>query len=68
MGEMVCGSDLAVRRPVFKRTTWWRLLQTGVIPSRKVGGKRLVNLADVDAYLRGEQAGTPTSTPSEVTR
>lgn len=59
MGEMVCGSDLAVRRPVFKRTTWWKLLQSGVIPSRKVGGKRLVDLAAVDAYLRGETTSSP---------
>jgi excisionase family DNA binding protein len=36
--------------------TVWRWMKNGTLPYRKLGGRRLIDRADVDALMDGERA------------
>lgn len=47
-------SELASYFPVFGETTWRKFISSGQLPSRKVGGARIVRTVDVERVLSGE--------------
>lgn len=42
---------------LFGRTYWLTLITQGVIPSRKIGGARVVKASDLTAFLDGRPTG-----------
>lgn len=43
-----------------------RLVNTGEVPSVRVGIRYLINLDNLERYMRGELAGQPAATPTGV--
>jgi hypothetical protein len=49
-------SQLPGRYPVFGATAWRAFIRSGQLPSRKIGAARIVNAADVEAFLAGSSS------------